>query len=77
MIDILKEINWKRFTVNVVIGYAASWIYFLGTIKIVQTLFGKMNGAFINYGLSWIVWFIVFDALRVLNPNNQFLKVHT
>jgi hypothetical protein len=68
MIDIMKEINWKKFTANVIIGYAISWIYFLGTVTFFQKLFGKTNGAFINYGLSWIIWFIVFDSLRALNP---------
>jgi hypothetical protein len=71
MIDIMKEINWKKFTVNFIIGYAISWIYFLGTLAFIQHFFGKTTGAFINYGLSWIVWFIVFDSLRALNPKGE------
>ena len=73
MIDIMKEINWKKFTVNVIIGNAISWIYFLGTLPFFQHLFGKTNGACINYGLSYIVWYIVFNALHVLNPKGEII----
>ena len=76
MIDIStyikKEINWKKFTVNVILGYVISWVYFLGTLTYVQRIFGKANGTIINYGLSWAVWFIAFDALHTLNPSGDY-----
>jgi hypothetical protein len=71
MLDILNTIDWSKFTVNVLIGYAISWIYFLGTLGFIQHFVGKTAGYFINYGLSCIVWFIVFNALHVLNPKGE------
>jgi hypothetical protein len=61
------EIDWKKLTVNVIIGYIVSWLYFFITLPLFQILFGKALGkvavAGINYGLSWIVWFWVTKLL--------------
>ncbi len=60
-------INWKNITVNVILGYAASWIYFIVSLPLLENLFGKTLGkvtvAGINYGMSWIVWFWVTHLL--------------
>lgn len=65
------ELNWKKITINIIIGYAISCIYYLGTVSILQKLLGKTEGMIINYGLSWIVWYIVFDSLHTLNPSGD------
>lgn len=72
MIDILNTIDFKKLTVNVLIGYTLSWIYFLGTLLYFQKIFGKMKGLSINFGLSWIVWFIISYSLHKLNPKGEY-----
>ncbi len=65
-------VDLKMLTVNALIGYVLSWIYFLGTIIYFQKLFGKVKGSAINFGLSWIVWFIIFYSLHKLNPKGDY-----
>jgi hypothetical protein len=50
------EINWKKFTVNVIIGYVISWAYFFITLPLFYLVLGKVTGTILNYGISWLVW---------------------
>ena len=44
MLDINHLIDWKQLTVNVIIGYAVSWIYFLVSLALFRKTFGIVNG---------------------------------
>jgi hypothetical protein len=58
--------DWRSLTINALIGYVISWLYFFMALPIFQTLFGKVKGTAVNYGVSWIVWIIAIHALTVL-----------
>jgi hypothetical protein len=61
-------IDWQSLTINVVIGYSISWIYFLLTVNYFQNIFGKINGAFINYSISWVLWIILTYTMHKISP---------
>ena len=56
----------KQLTFTAALGYAISWIYFFLTVSYFQSVFGKVKGAGINYGVSWIVWIAVSTALTMM-----------
>jgi len=64
IIDIIKNIDWAKLSLNVIFGYAVSWIYFIATLSIFQKMFGKVNGGIINYSVSWIVWLLASYLLH-------------
>ena len=75
--DLQKEFNWKRFTINIVLGYIISWLYFFLALPFFTLLFGKVQGATINYLISWIIWFVAYNALNKLYPKgNNTLKLN-
>ena len=61
-------IDWKSLTINAIIGYVITWTYFLLTVKYFQNIFGKINGAFINYSISWILWIILTYIMHKISP---------
>lgn len=63
--------NYKKITINIIIGYIISWLYFLVTTSFIQRLIGKSEGILINYGLSCIIWVVIFHSLHTLNPNGD------
>jgi len=70
MLDINYVINlvdWKQFTVNVIIGYAVSWIYFLVSLALFRTIFGVVKGVFVAYLSSWLVWILTAYLLHSIN----------
>jgi len=70
MLDINYVINlvdWKQFTVNVIIGYAVSWIYFLVSLALFRTIFGIVKGAAVAYLSSWLVWILTAYLLHSIN----------
>ena len=69
------EIDWKKFTVNVVIGYAVSWIYFLVSLALFRKIFGKVNGVFVAYLTSWLVWILTAYLLHSMNPTGDIPKL--
>jgi len=68
MLEILNTINWKKYTVNILIGYLVCWIYFFVTVKYFQSMFGQINGIVINYGISWTIWLIISYTLHTRDP---------
>ena len=70
MIIIPEEIDWTELTISVILGYAISWVYFFLTLPIMMKIFGKINGAIINYGVSWIVWIVTSYVIKVYNKDN-------
>ena len=70
MLDInyvINLIDWKQFTVNVIIGYAVSWIYFLVSLALFRTIFGVVKGVFVAYLSSWLVWILTAYLLHSIN----------
>lgn len=65
------EIDWKKFTVNVVIGYVISWLYFLVFLIFFRKVFGKVNGVFVAYLTSWLVWILTAYILQSTNPTGD------
>lgn len=65
------EIDWKKFTVNVVIGYVISWLYFLVFLIFFRKVFGKVNGVFVAYLTSWLVWILTAYILQSMNPTGD------
>ena len=57
--------DWRELTMNAVIGYGVSWGYFFLTLGFFQRLFGKVKGAFVNYGISWVVWIGTTYVLQI------------
>lgn len=66
--DIINIIDWKNLTINGIIGYVLAWIYFFITLNTFQKVFGKINGAIINYSTSYIIWIIIIFILNKINP---------
>lgn len=66
-----EEIDWKRFSLGVVLGYAISWVYFFLTLPIFMKLLGKVNGTVINYGMSWLVWILVTYATHSTTDEDE------
>jgi hypothetical protein len=56
----------KQLTVTAAIGYAISWTYFFATLSLFQGAFGKVKGAGINYGISWLVWIAASAGLTLM-----------
>jgi hypothetical protein len=65
---ILSTIDWKSLTVNAIIGYVLAWVYFFITLNTFQKVFGKINGAVINYSMSYLVWILVVFIISKINP---------
>ena len=71
MLDINHLIDWKQFTVNVIIGYAVSWIYFLVSLALFRTIFGVVKGVFVAYLSSWLVWILTAYLLHSINQTGD------
>jgi hypothetical protein len=69
--DLVKEIDWKKYTINFLLAYVISWIYFFITLPLFVEMFGKAKATPINYGLSWIIWFVAFQILNKLYPDGN------
>ena len=64
-------IDWKKLTINVLLAYIVSWIYFAVTLRIFTTMLGKVNGIFVNYILSWGLMIAVLFILGKLYPQPE------
>jgi hypothetical protein len=71
MLDINNLINWKKFTITVIIGYAVSWIYFLVSLALFRNIFGMVKGAAIAYLSSWLVWILTAYLLHSINQTGD------
>jgi hypothetical protein len=71
MLDINHLIDWKQFTVNIIIGYAVSWIYFLVSLALFRTIFGVVKGVFVAYLSSWLVWILTAYLLHSINQTGD------
>jgi hypothetical protein len=58
--------DWRSPTINALIGYIISWLYFFIALPIFQTLFGRARGTAVNYGISWIVWIVATHTLTII-----------
>jgi len=67
MLDINHLINWKKFTITVIIGYAVSWIYFLVSLALFRNIFGMVKGGIIAYLSSWLVWILATYFINSIN----------
>lgn len=67
MLDINHLINWKQLTVNMIIGYAVSWIYFLVSLALFRKTFGTVKGGIIAYVSSLLVWILTSYMLHSIN----------
>lgn len=47
--------NILEISTNVGIAYFVSWTFFFLTLPLFITVFGKVKGSAINYGISWLV----------------------
>ena len=63
----INLINWKQLTVNMIIGYAVSWIYFLVSLALFRKTFGIVNGGIIAYLSSLLVWILTSYMLHSIN----------
>jgi hypothetical protein len=50
------------------LAYGISWLYFFFTVSIIVSIFGKINGVLINYGISWVIMIILIYAF---NPSQK------
>jgi len=71
MLDINHLIDWKQLTVNVIIGYAVSWIYFLVSLALFRKTFGTVKGTAIAYLSSWLVWILTAYLLHSINQTGD------
>lgn len=69
--DIWDKLNWKKLTVNVILGYAISWVVFFYSLDFFQNKFGKVNGTIYNYILSVIIWLGSSYILQIYNPSKE------
>lgn len=53
------------------IGFILSWVYFFISLPLVVRIFGKVKGATINYGISWVVMVAVIYVLQKLKPEHK------
>ncbi len=70
-LDFLKDIDWSRYTFNVIGGYVISWLYFFMTLSFFTNTFGKIKGGAINYGMSWLVWLGAIYLLNTYHPGGK------
>ena len=71
MLDINHLIDLKQFTVNVIIGYAVSWIYFLVSLALFRKTFGTVKGGIIAYVSSLLVWILTAYLLHSINQQGD------
>ena len=67
----INLIDWKKLTVNVIIGYAVSWIYFLVSLALFRKTFGIVNGGIIAYLSSLLVWILTAYLLHSINQQGD------
>ena len=67
MLDINHLIDLKQLTVNVIIGYAVSWIYFLVSLALFRKTFGTVKGGIRAYVSSLLVWILTSYMLHSIN----------
>jgi hypothetical protein len=67
----IDSIDWSKFTINVILGYGVSWVYFFLTASIFIKLFGKAQGYTINYIISWMIWIVAVKLLYTMFPNGN------
>ena len=54
----------RLVTVNVIISYVISWIFFLLSLALFQKTLGMLKGAIIAYLSSWLVWVLTVYLLH-------------
>ncbi len=62
-------IDWKKLTVNVVIGYVVSWAFTFVAYFMLKGFIGKVKAAFVSYVASWPVWIGATIFLSAMNPS--------
>lgn len=73
MFELLNIFDWKKFTINVIIGYIISWLYFFISLPSLQSIFGKVTGSIINYSISVVVLIMVIYFLQIYNPDGELI----
>jgi hypothetical protein len=63
--------NVKNLTINTILGYVISWLYFFMTLSIFQRIFGSVYGVGINLAISYGIWFIIFYLLNTFHPKGK------
>lgn len=61
----------KNLTINTILGYVLSWLYFIMTLSIFQRIFGNVYGVGINLAISYGIWFIIFYLLNTFHPKGK------
>lgn len=64
----MLEDNWEtlmHLSVNAVLGYVVSWMYFAVAFLILKGLLGKTKAALLAYVTSYLVWLGVTAFLQV------------
>ncbi len=67
----IDSFNWSKLTLNIILGYGISWLYFIVTASIFTRIFGKVQGYTINYVISWLIWIVAIKYLYILFPNGN------
>ena len=68
---VINLIDWKKLTVNVIIGYAVSWLYFLVSLALFRKIFGVVKGAAVAYLSSLLVWILTAYLLHSINQQGD------
>ncbi len=63
--------DWKALGVNTAVGYVGSWLLFFVLLKPFMLAFGKIKGAALNYGFSWLTWLGIRYVMQLYNPGGE------
>jgi hypothetical protein len=59
-----NTIDIKKLSLNTIIAYGASWLYFFISLPIIKKIFGTITGTTLNYLISWVIMLIVIYILH-------------
>jgi hypothetical protein len=55
----------------VITGWVISWLVFLLALPIMMRVFGKVRGAALNYGMSWLIMVAVILVLELVRAKKD------
>lgn len=64
-------ISFIQLSTFAIVSYIISWLYFFSTLPFFITVFGKVKGSAINYGISWLVMILVVYFMQKLKAQDK------
>jgi uncharacterized membrane protein len=61
-----------KYSTYAFIAWVSSWILFFLLLPLMITIFGKVKGAAVNYGISWASMVFIIIGLELYNKKEDY-----